>query len=364
MAKKTRWVVISIIGVLIIGMIVFPIIKKKIKAKADNVTAVAMGGQSMKKVLNVDAEIITPRDISDQVISVGSTIPDEEVNLAFESSGKLTYIFFQEGSEVKKGSLLAKINDVPLQAQLKKLKAQVPLTTSRVYRQKTLLEKDAVSREAYESVVTELDKLNADIELVEANISQTELRAPFDGRIGLRYVSEGAFISPSTVIAQLARISPLKIEFSVPESHSSLMKEGTRITFRMENDRGLYQDYSANVYAVASVVDTDTRTLKVRAKYPNRDGSIMPGRHVSIIIEREKIEGALSIPSESIIPEMGKNIVYLYKKGLAKPVEITLGIRSADRVQVLDGLSAGDTLLTTGVMQLRKDMPVTLDNLK
>lgn len=360
MAKKIRWIVISIIAVLIVGMIVFPVIKKKMKAKEDVPVAVT----STKRVLNINAEVLVTREISDQVLSVGSTIPDEEVNLAFEASGKLTQIFFKEGSEVKKGDLLAKINDVPLQAQLSKLKAQVPLMNSRVYRQKTLLEKDAVSRETYESVVTELDKLNADIALVEANIAQTELRAPFDGRIGLRYVSEGAFISSSTVIANLAKISPLKIEFSVPESHASLMKVGTAITFRMENDRGLYQDYSASVYAVASVVDTDTRTLKVRAKYPNVGDKIMPGRHVSVIIEREKIKGAVSIPSEAVVPEMGRNLVYMYKDGVAMPVEVNLGIRGAGRVQVVSGLAAGDTIITTGVMQLRSGMKVTIDNLK
>lgn len=362
MTKKTRWIIISIIFVLIIAMIAFPIIRKHLKAKENTTTLV--GNSGGKRVLNVEAEVLKSTAILDQIVSVGSTIPDEEVNLAFEASGKLTGIFFKEGAYVNKGDLLAKINDVPLQAQLKKLKAQVPLMTTRVYRQKTLLEKDAVSRETYESVVTEKEKLDADIELVEANIAQTELRAPFDGRIGLRYVSEGAYLSPSTVIASLARISPLKIEFSVPESHSSLIKEGTDIVFRMENDRGLYQDYQAEVYAVASVVDTDTRTLKVRAKYPNTKKDIMPGRHVSIIIEREKIEGAISIPNEAIIPEMGKNIVYLYKSGKAVPVEITLGIRSSDRVQVTNGVEMGDTLLTTGVMQLRSGMAVSIDNLK
>lgn len=360
MSKKIRWVVISIIVVLIVGMIVFPVIKKKIKADEDVPVLSAGNG---KRILNVNGEVVKESEISDQIISVGSTIPDEEVNLAFEASGKLTQIFFQEGSQVKKGDLLAKINDVPLQAQLKKLKAQVPLMTTRVYRQKTLLEKDAVSRETYESVVTELDKLNADILLVEANIAQTELRAPFDGRIGLRYVSEGAFISPSTVIANLAKITPLKVEFSVPESHASLMRVGTSIVFRMENDRGLYEDFPAKVYAVASVVDTDTRTLKVRAKYANAGGKIMPGRHVSIIIERERIRGAISIPSESIIPEMGRNVVYVYRNGVAVPSDVTLGIRMAGRVQVLSGLSVGDTLLTTGVMQLRSGMKVSIDNL-
>ena len=290
-------------------------------------------------------------------------LPDEEVDLAFESSGKVVAIYFTEGSHVKAGDLLAKINDKPLQAQLKKLEAQVPLAKDRVYRQRTLLEKDAVSQEAYEQVATEYEKLMADIELVKANIAQTELRAPFDGIIGLRSVSEGAYVtSSSSVIAKLTKISPLKIEFSIPESYAAEVQDGTPILFRMEKD-GMMQNYKATVYAVESKVDMATRTLKVRATYPNPGENILPGRYTSVEISKREIKDALAIPSEAVIPEMGKDIVYLYKNGVAEPQEITIGIRTESRVQVLQGLNVGDTLITSGVMQLRTGMKVSIDNL-
>lgn len=139
-----------------------------------------------------------------------------------------------------------------------------------------MLEKDAVSQEAYEQVATEYEKLMADIELVKANIAQTELRAPFDGIIGLRSVSEGAYVtSSSSVIAKLTKIFPLKIEFSIPESYAAEVQDGTPILFRMEKD-GMMQNYKATVYAVESKVDMATRTLKVRATYPNPGENTYP----------------------------------------------------------------------------------------
>lgn len=156
----------------------------------------------------------------------------------------------------------------------------------------------------------------------------------------------------------------MKIEFSVPERYSADIKDGTPIVFKMNTSVGMMQDYKATVYAVESKIDEATRSLKVRATYPNRDESIVPGRYTSVEITRRDIKDALAIPSEALIPEMGKNIVYLYKNGVAEPAEIILGLRTESQVQVLKGLSVGDTVITSGVMQLRTGMKVSIDNLK
>src|SRR5690606_17188006 len=157
---------------------------------------------------------LRPQTLQNMFRTKGVLLPDEEVDLTFETSGKITDIYFEEGSYVEKGTLLAKVNDEPLLAELKKLEARLPLAEARVYRQRTLLEKDAVSQETYQTVITELETLKADIELTKARIAQTELKAPFNGIIGLRSVSEGAYASPSVVVAKLTKISPLKVEFS------------------------------------------------------------------------------------------------------------------------------------------------------
>lgn len=364
MTSKVKWGVSGAILLLIAGMIVYPQLKNKWKASEDAKTATSAGSKAPRsQVLNINAEILKYQTLSDKNITTGYTVPDEEVDLSFESSGKIIAIYFKEGTHVKEGELLAKINDKPLQAQLKKLEAQVPLAGDRVFRQRTLLERDAVSQEAYEQVTTEYEKLMADIELVKANIQQTELRAPFDGIIGLRSVSEGAYVTPSINIVKLTKISPIKIEFSVPEKYASDVKAGSSIVFRLESSDGMMREHNAQVYAVESTLEDATRSLKARATFPNTDSAIKSGRYLSVEVTRREIKDALTVPSEAIIPELGKNIVYLYKNGVAQPVELVTGIRTESRVQVLDGLAIGDTLITTGVMQLRTGMKVSIDNL-
>jgi membrane fusion protein (multidrug efflux system) len=288
-------------------------------------------------------------------------VPAEEVELSFETSGKITDIFFTEGTSVKKGELLAKVNDSHLQAQLQRLESQLPLAEDRVYRQNALLQRDAVSKEAYEQVKTELATLNADIEKIKAEIKMTELRAPFDGTIGLRQVSVGAYASPSTIVARLTNLTPIKIEFSVPERYAGDIKKGTNLEFKVD---GKLEPYSAKVYATESSLDAATHTLSVRAMHPNTDKELMSGRYADIRLKQKEIHDALAIPSEAIVPEMGINKVFVYRNGKADPVSVTIGIRTDAEVQILEGLQAGDTILTSGTLQLRKGSDVKIENIE
>ncbi|OPZ14871.1 MAG: Multidrug resistance protein MdtA precursor [Bacteroidetes bacterium ADurb.BinA261] len=348
MSKKTRIIIFVSIGLLILIMALFPTVKKKVKAD-DTVSPRETGMSGGRQPLVVTATILQPQTLNDMFRMKGIMLPDEEVDLTFETSGKITKIYFQEGTFVKKRDLLAKVNDAPLQAELKKLEAQLPLAQDRVYRQQILLEKDAVSQETYQSVLTELETLKADIELTKARIAQTELRAPFDGAIGLRLVSEGAYASPTVVIAKLTKISPLKIEFSVNENMVNEIKPGTNLAFTVDNDLATYH---ATVYAIESRLDVQTLTFFARALFQNPGGKIKPGQSANVVIQLDQKNDAIVIPSISMIREMGRQLVYIYKNGKAKEVEIKTGLSTASSVQVTDGLSIGDTLLTTGVMQL------------
>ena len=363
MKKTTRITLFTIIALLIAGMALYPVLSKRWKEEkkpeeAANIPTPRPAGRGMP--LNVAVKIIQPEHLVDIIRATANLIPDEEVDLTFETSGKITNIYFQEGSAVKKGDLLAKVNDKPLQAELSKLLAQVPLANDRVTRQQALLAKDAVSKEAYEQVTTELEKLHADIDLAKARIAQTELRAPFDGVIGLRQVSEGSYASPATVVASLTKIIPLKIEFSVNEQDANSIRQGTHISFTVGDD---LRHYSAQVYAVESRIDSNTKTLKARALYPNSNGRLTPGRTASIEIKSNEIVNALTIPGEAIIAEMGRNIAYLYSNGKAKRIEVVKGLRTESNVQAVQGLHAGDTLIVTGVMQLRDGLDVNIDNI-
>ncbi|MDR3251700.1 MAG: efflux RND transporter periplasmic adaptor subunit, partial [Tannerella sp.] len=265
MTKSVKWLLIVIILLVIAGMIAYPHIKRMLDSDVGNDLAPVSALSQRRMPLSINAVVLQKQSFTDKTNVIGRTIPDEEVDLSFESSGKIVGIYFIEGTHVKKGDLLAKINDKPLQAELQKLEAQIPLAKERVFRQGTLLKKDAVSQEAYEQVTTEYDKLMADIELVKARILQTELLAPFDGIIGLRFVSEGAYATPSTIVANLTKISPLKIEFSFNERYAPDIENGTDITFYMEDTNGKVLEYSAKVYAVESKITIETHSLIARA---------------------------------------------------------------------------------------------------
>lgn len=364
MNKKTKITLFIVIVLFIVGMAFYPKIKMLFTSEEDALNAPLANSRSNsgqgggRNNLNVNAQILKYENLDDIVMGTGRLIPDEEVDLSFETSGKITNIHFKEGTAVKKGQLLAKVNDNPLQAELKKLETQVPLAQDRVFRQKSLLAKDAVSQEAYESVNTDLEKLMADIELVKARIAQTELRAPFDGVIGLRQVSEGTYASPTTIVARLTKITPLKIEFSIPEKQADAIKVGTNLTFMLDNDLNQYQ---AQVYALESNLDATTFTMNMRALYPNPGGRLQPGRSVKIEIKLREIKNTLVVPGISVLAEMGRDIAYVYRNGKAHQVVLKKGMRTASSVQIIDGLNVGDTLLVTGVMQLRDGLPVTID---
>ena len=359
MKKRVKWSLVALVGGGLIGWGVYSQMPQPNEelAEANQVMTTQSRG---KKALNINAVVVRPRMLTDEVPIIGSLIPDEEVNLSFETSGKIVEINFEEGTTVQKGQLLAKVNDRPLQAQLQRLVSQLKLAEDRVFRQDALLKRDAVSQEAYEQVKTELATLNADIESVEAQIAQTELRAPFDGIIGLRQVSVGTYASPTTIVAKLTKISPLKLELSVSERYARDIQVGTNLTFTLE---GSLDTYHAQVYARESSLDINTHTLTVRALYPNPSG-IMPGRYASITLKRQEYKDALAIPSQAIVPEMGKDKVFLYRSGKAEPVEIVTGIRTDALVQAVKGLAAGDTVIISGTQQLRTGMDVTIDHIE
>jgi membrane fusion protein, multidrug efflux system len=361
--RKIRIGTTILLIVVILGIVLYPKLEplfKTSKETSPGMPARAGGMQGGGQALMASGYLIIPTSMSELIYSTGSLLPDEEVDLSFETSGKVIGIYFNEGTRVKKGQLLSKINDRPLQAQLLKLQAQLKLSKEREFRQRQLLERDAISQESYDQASTEMQSLEADIQLIEARISETELRAPFDGIVGLRMISEGAFATTQTKIVRLVKISPLKIEFSFPERYAGEVKPGYPITFVID---GYQNSFKASVYAVEPKVDIDTRTITARALYANTNEELKPGRFVSVRALLSQIENAVSVPTQAIIPEMSGEKVFVYKGGKAQEVKVSLGLRTASHVQIHSGLNFGDTLLTTAILQLRHGMPVQLDTL-
>lgn len=364
-SKKMIRISITVVLIIIVtGIIFYPKFKHLLEPAEQNGPPGAAqggmrGGMGGQPTL-ASGFLVVPTPMSEMIYSTGSLLPDEEVEMSFETSGKVVGIYFSEGTRVKKGDLLAKINDRPLQAQLLKLQAQHKLTKEREFRQRQLLDRDAISQESYDQVATELQSIEADILLVEARIAETELRAPFDGIVGLRMISEGAFATTQTKIVRLVKISPLKIEFSVPERYAGEVTPGYPIFFVLD---GITERFTASVYAVEPKVDINTRSIIVRAMYPNRNEELKPGRFVSVRAQLSKIENAVSIPTEAVIPEMDGEKVFIYRNGKAEQVRVSTGLRTESRIQIRTGLNFGDTLLTTAILQLRHNLPVKLDTL-
>lgn len=368
MNKRLR-ITITILLILVVAVIIAypkvkPLLSSKIKspAVAGKGSAPGSGGGSMqgRQVLNVSGFLIQPTQMSEMFNTLGTLRPDEEVDMSFETSGKIVKINFTEGTRVKKGYLLAKINDKPLQAQLEKLVAQKKLVEEQEFRQKSLLDRDAISQESYDQIVTQLQTIQADINLIRARISETELRAPFDGIIGLRYLSEGSFATTSTKIARLVKMSPLKLEFSISEKYADEVSIGFPVTFKIV---GKNAEFKASVYAVDPKIDLDTRTIVIRAIYPNTSEELKPGRFAEVALLLSQIDNTIAIPTEALIPEMDGETVYVYRNGKASNIKVGTGLRTESLIQIVNGLKFGDTLLTTGILQLRHNLPVVLDTL-
>ncbi|HEX9739150.1 MAG TPA: efflux RND transporter periplasmic adaptor subunit [Ignavibacteriaceae bacterium] len=349
MKNKLKLVIIIMVIVVVAVLIALPKL-----TSSDNQTGVQ---QNMNASLPVKAHIIKAETLANNVITSGSILANEEVELKSEESGKITNIYFREGSNVKKGDLLVKINDAELQAQHDKAKFNLKLLEDREYRQRVLLEREAISQEDYDVSLNEFNVVKAEIELVKAQIDKTEIRAPFDGVIGLKNVSEGSFVNTSTIIATLQNINPVKIDFSIPEKYAGNVKAGDPVNFKIV---GRVEIYTGKVYAIEPKIDPLTRTLKIRALYSNPSKDIVPGSFADIELVLNKIDDALMVPTHSIVPELKGQKVFLYKNGHAVPQNVEIGIRTDQRVQITKGLNESDTLITSGILQIRPGMPVVI----
>lgn len=285
-----------------------------------------------------------------EVIQITGTIQaEEQVDLHTEMSGKVTKIFFKEGVIVKQGDLILKLNEDELRAQSNRAYARLKLAEEQEYRQRILLKKEAISQQEYDIVNTDLLSMKAESELLKAQLAKTELRAPFNGKLGLRMISLGDYISPSTIITKLVKDDNLKITFSIPEKYASHMKSNAEIIFSTDGD---LNKNKAVVYAMDPSIDENTRTLNVRAIAKNT-GSLIPGSFCKVELEMKEINKAILIPNEAVIPILKGKKVFVVKNGIAAEVLIKTGIRSDKYIQVTEGLATGDTLITSGMMSLK-----------
>ncbi len=343
--------------ILIVVLLVAVLVFVKIKFLTSEDKSAGTSQQGKLQIALVTACVAVEEKLSNKIIVSGSALANEEVMLVPETSGKITAINFKEGSKVAKGALLVKINDADLQAQLKKLQLQEKLATENEAREKKMLDVNGISQAEYDAVLSQLNTAKADIELTQAQISKTEIRAPFDGSIGLKNVSEGSFVNQSTAIASIQQTDPLKIDFFVPQKYSSLIDVNDTLDFTVEGNR---EHHKAAVFAIEPKVDVSTRSIHIRAMAPNRSGKVFPGSFVSIEFPLGHAENSILISSQAIIPVMKGQKVFISRNGMAQEAKVQIGFRSESKVQILDGIQKGDTIITSGIMGLKAGTPLKI----
>lgn len=307
--------------------------------------------------VDVNVIIIEPEIFEDVLFLNGALRGDEEVTLNSEIAGRVTKIAFHEGENVKKGALLVKLNDAELQAQLRKALYNKQIAEDKVFRQRKLLEKEGISKEAYDMTFNGLNIINAEIDFLKAQIEKTEILSPFDGIIGIRSISEGSYITPAMNIATIQSISRIKIDFSVPQKYYYLIKKGGIINFRLPTSAKTYQ---ATIYAIEPKLDPLTRTMKVVAITVNRNNELIPGAYIDVELLLKEMKETITIPSELITPDTDGEFVFVYNNGKAMQRKVITGIRSVNNVQIIEGLSVGDTLISSGIMQLRNGAKIEI----
>jgi membrane fusion protein, multidrug efflux system len=346
---KVKGIIIAAIVVLLLVFIKFQFLSSN--SGVDPKKAKSPAPPSAVKVFVVKREMF-----SENIMTTGTAVANEEADLKPEISGKVVKIYFVEGSLVQEGKLLVKINDADLQAQLQKTMLQIQLAEEKEARQKKMLDINGVSKEEYDVLVNEVNTLKADRAYLYAQIRKTEIRAPFTGVVGLRSISEGTFVSPSTIVANMQQLTPLKIDFSIPEKYADLLTKGDVLYFQTE---GIDKSFKARVFAIEPKIDLATRTLKVRALSYEHQNKILPGSFVKINIAKNRLNSLL-IPTEALVPELKGHKIYFYRNGKAIPAKVIAGTRTETKVLIREGIEEGDTIITSGMMQLKPEASVKI----
>ncbi|MCE7066750.1 efflux RND transporter periplasmic adaptor subunit [Dyadobacter sp. CY326] len=325
------------------------------KEKKDTFQQKGGGGPTI-----VDVIIAKSEKVSDKVEVNGTIVANEFAELRPEVSGLLTYLNVPEGQTVTKGTVIARINNADLQAQLNRSKVQLDLAVTTENRLKQLVAVNGINQADYDVAVNSVSTLKADMAYTQALIDKTVVRAPFTGVIGLRKVSEGSYISPSNVIATMQQLSNLRIDFTIPESYQRFISKGSNVEVLLDQNGG--KRASARIIAIEPQVNQATRNITVRAVL--NSGATSPGSFAKVYLNSSSNKSSILIPTNSIIPEaQGKKAVTV-KGGKAVFVSIETGDRREDVVEVTSGLNVGDTVVVSGVLFARPDAPVKVRSVK
>lgn len=333
------------------------------ESKKDQEPKKSAGGEGsgrQQMAMSVDAYIVKTEAFAENIEVPGSIIANEATEIHPEVSGRVVQLNVAEGRQVSKGALLAKLYDADLQAQLKKLQVQLEIANTNEERSSQLLKIQGISKADYDASLLNVNNIKADIDIIRTEISRTEIRAPFSGKLGLKNISPGAYVTPATIIAVINQTGQLKLDFTVPEKYTGQIKLSQIVNFTFE---GSDKKYAAKVMATESSVAENTRSLKVRSLIQTKDDRLIPGSFAKVQLGFDPNPNTILIPTQAVVPQARGKKVILYNGGKANFVDVTTGVRDSARVQISQGLKAGDTVVVTGLLSVRPEGQIKINRI-
>jgi len=326
--------------------------------KKDQGPAMPGTSSTAPKALSVQTMIASPQTLSADIEVPGTILANESTEIHPEVSGRLVQLHIKEGANVAKNTLLAKLYDGDLQAQLRKLEVQLKIAEQTEKRQAELVKIQGISQQDYDLSLLEVLKFKADMDIIKENIRKTEIRAPFAGRLGLKNISPGAYITPATILTTVNQVNTLKIQFNIPERYGAKLKAGMPVTFSVD---GSDKNFMATVLASEISIDESTRSLAIRALVKQSDPTLIPGAFAKVKIVLGTNDQVLMVPNSVIIPVGRKKQLYVYENGKAMVKEVITGVRDSTNIQVLSGIKTGDTVITSAILFLRPGLEVEVE---
>lgn len=305
----------------------------------------------------VDVMVVTPAVMHDHLEVTGTILANQQVSIVSELTRKVVKVNVREGTQVRRGTLLFLLDDADLQAQLERLRQQEKLALLNEQRLKDLLAHDAIAQQDYDEVSTTLHVIEAQIRELQVTIGKTRITAPFDGQIGMINTHVGAIVSVNTVLTDIEDNSVVKIEFSIPEKYSNLITEGSEHPFTTPSSEN---EFKTRVVAKAASLRADTRTLLVRGITRNPDSKLLPGQSARITLSLSTSADALSVVSQALMPSPGGYAVFVSRNNKAAALPVQIGQRTAASVEILTGLSKGDTVITSNLLRLSPGTPISI----
>ncbi|MDR2963946.1 MAG: efflux RND transporter periplasmic adaptor subunit [Bacteroidales bacterium] len=344
MTQKSKQIALAVVLVAGAAILAFAIIRSGNKPPA----------QRSRGALQVDAVVVQPSVVEKDIFVPGLFLPYDQVELKSEIAGRVVTLNLPEGKQVKKGTLLVKIFDEDLQATLKKMQAQYKIQRQVFERQTELFKVNGISKNDYEKLELDLLALAADIDIVKTQIRKTEVLAPFDGVIGLRTISEGAFVPAAMLLGTISTPNSLKIDFSVPERYSIAMRAGKKVDFSTTT----VPKATATVIATDQSVDAQTQNLRVRALVDKPNPNFVPGGYCQVSLNLDTRNDAIVIPSQAVVMQIDGRFVIVARGGKAHFSPVQTGVRSERGIEITQGVAAGDTIITSGILFLREGSPL------